>query len=185
MRSSAYLLTGLLLILVQGVLFRLFGAFGDWEIFGRAVRPFLTGATPSLVLPMVVYAGVHEHSMARGSLLAYGLGWGLDLLGGGPAFLFRFTMVAIWGISRVASTRVTTQSFVMRIPLAFSASLVESAFVLTLLAIFGGDNQRPLDLSALVLPRAISTAISAPFVFKLAHRLSGEGWGGPSAPQAT
>src|SRR5690606_25256739 len=109
------------------------------------LAPLLHGATPSLVLPFVVYLGIHEHSMARGALLSFGLGWALDIFGGGPAFLFRFTMVAVWWICRAASARVSTQSAFMRIPLAFSASLVESAIILTLLAIFGADNRRPLE----------------------------------------
>jgi rod shape-determining protein MreD len=158
-------------------LHRFFVGLDGLKIGGWHAGNLLHGSTPSLVLPFVVYLGIHEHSMARGSLLSFGLGWALDILGGGPAFLFRFTMVAVWWICRAASARVSTQSTVMRIPLAFSASLVESAIVLMLLAIFGADNRRPLEISSIVLPRAVATALFAPFVFSLAHRLSLEAWG--------
>ena len=185
MRSAAYLLAGLFLILLQGTSHRFLVGLDGLSIGKWGASELLHGATPSLVLPMVVYLGIHEPSMARGSLLAFGLGWGLDILGGSPAFLFRFTMVAIWWISRAASARVSTQSTVMRIPLALSASLVESAIILTLLAIFGADNRRPLELSSIVLPRALSTALFSPFVFSLSHRLLAESWGSSGASNAT
>lgn len=177
MKSAAYLLVGLALILLQGTAHRFLVGLEGVTIGSFQAAKYLHGATPSLVLPLVVYLGIHEQSMARGALLSFGLGWGIDILGGGPAFLFRFTMVAVWWVSRAASTRVSTQSMMMRIPLALAASLAESAIILTLLAIFGADNRRPLELSTIVLPRAISTAIFSPFFFSLAHRLSIESWG--------
>lgn len=174
MRSAAYLLVGCVLVLLQGSVHRLFAAmqtlicaFTDASWFTSATH----GATPSLVLPFVVYLGIHEQSMARGALLSFALGWAVDIVGGGPAFLFRFTLVAVWWTCRTLSSRVSAQSTMTRIPLAFAASLVESAIILTLLAIFGADNRRPLELSSIVLPRAISTALFAHFLFSLAHRL--------------
>ncbi len=132
----------------------------------------IAGCTPSLVLPFVIYLGIHEHSMARGAGMSFALGWAVDVIGGGPAFLFRFTMVAVWWISRGASTRVSSQTAMSRLPLAFAASLAESLIILALLAIFGEDNRRPLELSSIMLPRAISTAIFALPLFPLAQRLN-------------
>lgn len=184
MKSTAYLLVGLVLILLQGVVFRFLPWTSDVTILGVPLRPLLTGATPNLVLPMVVYLGIHEESMARGALLSFGLGWELDLLGGGPAFIHRFTLVAVWWLSKIASARVSTQSVVMRLPLAFAASLAESAIILTLLAIFGQDSKRPLELSALLLPRALATTLLAPAIFDLSHRLAIFAWGGPGRAPA-
>lgn len=185
LRSLAFFLAGFSLILLQGTIHRFVAPLGHAVLGTIGSGAGLHGWTPSLMLPLVVYLGIHEQSMARGALLSFALGWALDILGGGPAFLFRFTMVAIWWVYRAASSRVSTQSTMMRIPLAFSASLVESAIVLTLLAIFGADNRRPMELSSLVLPRAISTAIFSPLLFALAHRLSLESWGAspPGAAQ--
>jgi rod shape-determining protein MreD len=149
----------------------------DISLWGHKLRPLLSGATPNLVLPMVVYLGIHEDSMARGAALSFGLGWELDILGGGPAFLYRFTLVTVWWLARIASARVSTQSALMRLPLAFASSLVEGSIVLTLLAIFGIDSLRPRELSVLLLPRAITTTLFAPLVFDLAHRLTVENWG--------
>jgi rod shape-determining protein MreD len=182
MRSAAYLLVGIALILIQGAAYRFLAGLDSVELGSFHAGSWLHGATPNLVLPFIVYLGIHEHSMARGALLSFALGWGVDIFGGGPDFLYRFTMVAVWWISRAASSRVSTQSAMMRVPLALSASLVESATILTLLAIFGADNRRPMELSSIVLPRAIATALFAPFVFSLAHRLSLESWGGGSSP---
>lgn len=184
MRSLAFFLVGFSLILLQGILHRFLVPLSELILVPLGVPTQLHGVTPSLVLPLVVYLGVHEQSMARGALLSFGLGWALDILGGGPSFLFRFTMVAIWWTYRAASSRVSTQSAMMRIPLAFSAAMIESAIVLTLLAIFGADNRRPLEISSIVLPRAISTALFAPLLFSLAHRLSLESWGAVPPPAA-
>lgn len=171
MRSAAYLLVGCALVLLQGTVHRFFALF-EQIVSAPWAADVLHGATPNLVLPFVLYLGIHEPSMARGALLSFGLGWAVDVFGGGPAFLFRFTLVAVWWLSRAASVRVSAQSTMTRIPLAFGASVVESVIVLALLAIFGADNRRPMELSDIVLPRAIATALCAPFVFSLAHRLS-------------
>ncbi len=174
MRSAAYLLCGILLTLLQGVLYLVsvhLPRMADLLPLNHWVS---RGFTPDLVLPLVVYLGIHEQSVSRGALLSFALGWSVDVLGGGPAFLFRFTMVALWWLSRAASTRVSAQSGILRIPLAFVFSLTESAIILTFLAIFGLDSGRPLELSALVLPRALGTALFSPLVFRLAHRISSE-----------
>jgi rod shape-determining protein MreD len=183
-RSAAFLLVGVLLVLVQGTTYRLLAAFDGLSVAGYELGRLLAGGTPNLVLPLVVFLGVNEPSMARGALLSLGLGWALDIMGGGPAFLFRFTMVTVWLLALVASSRVSTQSVAMRVPLAFAASLVESLLVLILLAIFGQDPQRSLDLTRIALPRAITTALLAPFLFALAHRLSLEGWGSGASGSA-
>ncbi len=180
MRSAAYFSVGLLLILVQANLYRLLGPLGGLEIAGVPLSRFLHGATPNLVLPMIVYLGVHEHSMARGALLSFGFGWALDILGPAPTFLFRFTAVALWWLARIASARVSAQTFMTRAPLAFAFSLVESAIVLTLLAIFGQDNRVPLEIAKVVIPRAVATGLCAPAIFALAHRLQADG---RTAPQ--
>jgi rod shape-determining protein MreD len=185
MRTAAYLLVGCVLVLLQGTMHRFFAGMDSFAAatfgvhwLGKAFH----GATPSLALPFVIYLGIHEHSMARGALLSFALGWALDIFGGGPAFLFRFTSVAVWWTCRAVSTRVSAQSTMTRIPLAFAASLLESAIILMLLAIFGADNRRPLELSSIVLPRAVSTAIFAYFLFPLAHRLNLESRGPQVSP---
>ena len=103
-----FLAIGLFFILLQAQIYRVLGPFG------------LHGATPSLVLPLVIFLGVHEPSMPRGALLAFGLGYLLDLLGVAPLFLFTFVFVALWALARVAGVRLTAQTVLTR----FSLGLV-------------------------------------------------------------
>jgi len=170
-RGVAFVVSGILLALLEGVLYRFWAPFSSFPIFGRPLASLLHGATPNLVLPLVLYLGIVETSMARGAFLSFGLGWVLDILGGGPAFLFRFAMVAVWGLARSLSTRVSAFSLVSRVMLAFLGSLLESSIVLMLLAIFGPDSQRPVDLGDQVIPHALSTALFSPLIFSLAHRM--------------
>jgi rod shape-determining protein MreD len=159
MRNAAFFATGLLLILIQANLYRFLGFL------------HLNGVTPSLILPLIVFLGVHEHSMARGALLAFALGYMLDIVASAPMWLFTFTTVAVWWLSRVAGVRLTAQTFITRISLGFGFSVVESAIVLILLAVFGVDTRRPLEMGQIVFPRAVATALFAPLVFRLAQKV--------------
>ena len=170
MRNAAFLAIGVVLILVQANLYRVLG----WMHFN--------GATPSLLLPLVmgrglstptlvIFLGVHEHSMARGALLAFALGYFLDLVASAPMWLFTFITVANWWLSRVAGVRLTAQTFITRMSLGFVFALLEAAMVLILLAVFGSDTRRPLEIGNIVLPRAIATALFAPLVFRIAQRI--------------
>ena len=171
MRSGAYVLLGIFLALLNSTLYRFLAPFAGMTIGGQTLAAWTHGTTPDLVLPLVVYLGLAEVSMARGALLSFSLGWAVDLFGGGPAYLFRFAMVTVWWISRAASSRISVQTLASRVPIAFAASVIQSFTVLIVLAIFGADSQRPVELSRQVLPRAVATAIFAPWIFSLAHRL--------------
>jgi rod shape-determining protein MreD len=172
MRNLTFYCVGLLMILIQTNLYRLLGPLSSLT-FGESLgaRHWLHGATPNLVLPLIIFLGVHEHSMARGALLAFGFGYTLDILSAAPMFLFTFVCVAIWWLSRVAGVRLTAQTFMTRVPLAFGFAVVESAIILTLLAIFGTDNFRPLELATIVAPRATATALVAPLIFSFAQKV--------------
>jgi len=155
-RNAALLSVGILLILIQG-----------------RVLSFvpIAGAMPNLVLPLVIFLGVHEHSMARGALLAFSLGYANDLLAAAPIGLFAFVYVALWWLARVAGVRLTAQTHITKALLSFAFSLAESIIILTMLAIFGSDAQKPLEISAFILPRACATAVLAPLVFLVAQRV--------------
>ncbi len=172
MRNLTFYCLGLLMMLIQANFYRLLGPL--WHLsFGESLeaRHWLHGTTPNLVLPLIIFLGVHEPSMARGALLAFGFGYTLDILSAAPMFLFTFVCVALWWLSRVAGVRLTAHTFMTRAPLAFAFAVVESAIVLTLLAIFGADNFRPLELATVVLPRATATALVAPLIFSLAQKV--------------
>jgi rod shape-determining protein MreD len=166
MRSAAYLGIAILTILLESNLFRLL------EPLAALLGPrWVHGATPSLVLPLIIYLGVHEPSMPKGALLAFGIGYAEDLLSGAPVGLFTFVSVAVWWLSRVAGVRLTAQTALPRMSLAFVFAFVESAIVLILLAVFGNDSQRPVEIANVIVPHALSTAVASPLMFRLAQRL--------------
>jgi rod shape-determining protein MreD len=159
MRNAAFFATGVLLIILQSNLYRVLGPLG------------LHGASPDLILPLIVFLGVHEPSMARGVVLAFSFGYVLDVFGGAPMWLFRFVSVAIWWLARMAGVRLVAQTVITRMSLALAFSLAQSAIILILLAIFGDDTRRPVEIGAVMLPHAIATALFAPLIFRLAQKL--------------
>lgn len=159
MRNTAFLLLGLALLLVQSNLFRLVGYV------------HVAGITPSLVLPLIVFMGVHEYVLWRGALLAFGIGYLLDVFSAAPLGLYTFTSVALFVLARGAGVRLAAQTLVTKIALAFAFSLLEGALILVVIAIFGADAARPRALASLVLPHALATAITSPLVFRLAERI--------------
>lgn len=179
MRNAAFLALGVLLIIVQSNLYRVFD-----PIFRMLDSVHVYGATPNLVLPLIVFLGVHEHSTARGVLLAFVMGYAMDVFAAAPMWLLTFLSVASWWLARVAGVRLTAQTTLTRMSLAFAFALLQSGIVLTLLAIFGDDTRRPIELGRTVLPHAVSTALFAPFVFKLAQKLHQGSLAGPNATEA-
>jgi rod shape-determining protein MreD len=166
MRSAAYLGVAVLLLLVQSNLFRVLGPLG--HLIGDR---FTHGATPSLLLPMVVFLGVYEPSMAKGASLACAMGYAEDIFATAPIGLFAFVHVAIWWLSRVAGVRLTAQTWLARASLGFAFALVQSAIVLIVLTVFGTDNRRPVSMATVVLANAITTGLVSPMLFLLAQRL--------------
>jgi rod shape-determining protein MreD len=159
MRSGAFLVLGVLFLVLQGNLYPLLGSLG------------LHGATPSFVLPLLIFLGVHEASTVRGAGLAFGLGYATDLLASAPIGLFAMVSVVVWWLARTAGVRLAAQTWWTKVALSFGFSLVESVLVLVLLAIFGSDPQRPLEIATVALPHAAATALCALLVFPLAQRL--------------
>ena len=159
MRNTAFLAIGVALLILQSNIFRLVGKVN------------IPGATPSLLLPLIVFMGVHEYSIARGAALAFLLGYLLDLFAAAPVGLFTFITVATFIVSRAAGVRLAAQTLITKIALAFVFGLVEGILIVVLTAIFGQDAARPRSLALLVAPHAISTALFAPFVFSLAERV--------------
>ncbi|MDI1475785.1 hypothetical protein [Polyangium sp. y55x31] len=159
MRNTAFLAVGVALLIIQSNLYRLIG------------RLQIAGITPSLLLPLVVFMGVHEYSIARGAALAFLLGYLLDLFSASPIGLFTFITVATFVVARAAGVRLAAQTLLTKVALAFAFALLEGVLIVVLTAIFGTDTARPRALATLVAPHAIGTAIFAPLVFSLAERV--------------
>ncbi len=159
MRSTAFLLLGLLLIVAQGE---------AWLVLGSLAAK---GYRPSLVLPLLVFLGVSEVNLALAAGIAFLLGYVLDVLGGAPIGLYSFASVATVALSRLAGFRMVTQGGFARALLAGAFSVLSSVIVLVLLAIFGKSPWVPRAMARLVLPEALATTLVAPLVFRAAARV--------------
>lgn len=159
MRNTAFIATGLALLLLQENLFRVLG----WV--------HVPGLSPSLVLPLILFMGVHEYSLARGAAVAFLLGYVSDLVGIAPVGLYTFTYVALFLLARGAGVRLAAQTVMMQIALALAFAFVHSVMILVLLAIFGRDAYVPRALYPTILPHVLATGAVAPFIFRLAQRL--------------
>ena len=157
MRNTAFFLAGLALLLVQANSFRVL----SWT--------HVPGLVPSLVLPLILFMGVHEYSLARGAGVAFVLGYASDLVGVAPVGLYTFTYVALFVMARAASVRLAAQTTMMQIALALGFCLVQDIMLLVLVAIFGRDPWVPRQLYPMTLPHMLATAAAAPLVFKLAE----------------
>ena len=83
MRNTVFFAAGIVLLLIQANLYRLTG----WM--------HVAGLVPSLLLPLILFMGVHEYSLARGASVSFVLGYATDLIGIAPVGLHTFTFVAI------------------------------------------------------------------------------------------
>lgn len=185
MRNTAFVVVGLLFLIVQANVFRLLqlvSAAGGavtgrlWAWGFESAVPVVKGftwliTTPNLLLPLIVFTGVHEYSVARGAALALVLGYALDVFASAPVGLFTFASVAIFLLARSAGVRLAAQTMVTQVALAFVFALAQSVIVLVLIAIFSKDPYRARTLLFIVMPNAVSTALAAPFVFRIAQRI--------------
>jgi rod shape-determining protein MreD len=124
---------------------------------------------PTLVLPLILFMGVHEYSLARGAAVAFAFGYVTDVLGIAPIGLYTFSYVATFVFARAAGLRFAAQTVWMQVLLVGAFALVQSTMVLVLLAIFGRDPWVPRSLYPLALPHAIATAAVAPIVFRISQ----------------
>jgi rod shape-determining protein MreD len=154
-----FLALGFALLVVQSNLFRLIDSI------------HLAIATPSLLLPLVVFMGVHEYSIARGAALSFILGYLLDVFAAAPVGLFTFISVATFVTARIAGIRLAAQTLLTKVALAFVFALLESIIIVALTAIFANDPHRARALAMLVPSHALTTAAFAPLVFRLAERI--------------
>ncbi len=159
MRNTAFFVAGLLLLLVQANLYR---------VLTLVHAPSFI---PSLLLPLILFMGVHEYSLVRGASVAFLLGYATDLVGIAPVGLFTFTYVALFVMARAAGVRLAAQTKLMQFVLALAFTFVHAVMILVLLAIFGRDAYVPRALYSLAIPHVLATGVFAPVIFAIAQRL--------------
>jgi rod shape-determining protein MreD len=172
-RNTAFFAAGVVLLVIQSNLFRVVSLF--LRLVGWVVRADhdlnAPGLVPSLVLPLILFMGVHEYSLVRGACVAFALGYLSDLIGIAPIGLYTSTYVAIYVLARAAGVRLAAQTTLTKLGLALAFTLVHSVMILVLLAIFGRDPWVPRALYPLTLPHVLATGAVAPLVFRLAQRI--------------
>ncbi len=159
MRSAAFVAVGLLLLIVQSNFFRLLDPL------------HLEHFSPSLVLPLILFLGVHEHSLGRGAAISFALGYITDVVGIAPVGLNTFASVAIFLLARVVGVRLAAQTVSTQLLLCLIFAISNSVIVLVLIAIFGRDAYMARSLYLLVIPHVVATTLAAPLVFRLAERI--------------
>ncbi len=159
MRNTAFLALGFFILVIQSVIYRLIDL----------LPPMI--ATPSLLLPLVVFMGVHEYSIGRGAALSFVLGYMLDVFAAAPLGLFTFISAATFVVARFAGVRLAAQTIVTKVALAFVFGLFEGVFIVVFIAIVGDDPYRARATAVLIPGHAVTTAAFAPLVFKLAERV--------------
>jgi rod shape-determining protein MreD len=159
MQPFAFFGAGFALLVLQAQLFRVLGLV------------HVPGLVPSLVMPLILFMGVHEYSLARGAAVAFALGYLTDLVGITPVGLHTFTYVALFLLARGAGVRLAAQTTWMQVVLVLAFTLVHSVMLLMLLAVFGRDAYVPRALYPLILPHVLATGAAAPLIFKLAQRI--------------
>jgi cell shape-determining protein MreD len=173
MRNTAFFIAGFVLLLVQSNLFRLVGLvlrFIGWAVSAKA-DPSVPGLVPSLVLPLILFMGVHEYSLVRGACVVFALGYLTDLIGVAPIGLYTFTYVAIYVLARAAGVRLAAQTTLMQLVMGLAFALVHCVMILVLIAIFGRDPWVPRTLYGITLPHVLATGAVSPLVFRLAQKV--------------
>jgi rod shape-determining protein MreD len=172
-RNTAFFVAGVVLLIVQSNTFRLIAMLLRLVAWVFRVHHDIEvpGLVPSLVLPLILFMGVHEYSLARGAAVAFALGYLTDLLGITPIGLYTVTYVAIFVLARAVGIRLAAQTLLMQVGLALAFTLVHSILILILLAIFGRDAWVPRTLYPMALPHVLATGLISPLVFRLAGRI--------------
>lgn len=130
---------------------------------------------PNLILPMVIFLGVSpDVRLGRGAVLAFSLGYLLDLFTGNRLGIGTFLMVGTYIVARAAGLRLFLRGPLFQALLTFLVSLLVGGASLALRAVF--EHAPPFETTGAVgaglelLAPALTTALSAPLVFEPIRR---------------
>lgn len=129
----------------------------------------LRGAIPNLLVVLVVYLGLHHHSVG-GALGAFTLGYVEDSVSGPPTGMNAFGMCLVFMLVYLTSRRLWVDNLVSRVVVVFLASMVKTAGVASLVALFLSIETGWSILVRSLLFQAILAAAVAPPMFALLGR---------------
>ena len=125
--------------------------------------------SPDLLLIICVYLGLHRHSVG-GALGAFTLGYLQDTFSGTVAGLNAFGMCLVFTTVYLTSRRLWVDNTVSKLVVVFLASVLKTAAVLVLIAIFLATEWNWRALLGYLLGDAVLTAACSPAVFALLSR---------------
>ncbi len=163
LRSVLMILLGYALLIVQSTLGVVF-----------SLHPY----TPILILPIVIFLGVSpDVQLVRGALIAFLLGYLLDLFSGNRLSVQTFVMVSVFMLVRGAGLRLFLRGPTFQVPLTFVVGFLAGAAALASRAIFEVRPPIPSgskwETALFLAGSALFTAVAAPVVFFLAQRVEG------------
>jgi rod shape-determining protein MreD len=131
---------------------------------------------PNLVLPMVLYVGMApDVPLARGALLAFGLGVLVDSATGSALGLMTFVHVATLVAVRAGSLRLLMRGRVSQVLITALVAGLGALLIVALRSIFRPDEGfRAVSTGHLlvaVIAPSLATGAVAPFVFQLVRRI--------------
>lgn len=123
-------------------------------------------ATPDLLLIICVYLGLHQHTVG-GALGAFVLGYLQDTFSGSVAGLNAFAMCLVFTVVYLTSRRLWVDNAVSKVAVVFLASLLKTAAILALVALFMSADGLWRTILSYLLIEAVLAAVLSPAVFAL------------------
>lgn len=156
MKDTIIILTGFTLIALQAVLHQ-------W-------LPFSFFA-PDLVLPFILYLGIIDFGAARGTALAFVLGYIFDACSGSPVGVHLFVIPAIYLLYRFIHHKLLFTGTIFQIAMTFAASITANLMIVGMRTLFERSIMSWTMIIWTLLLHALSTAICSPAIFWIGSRL--------------
>ena len=126
----------------------------------------LGGAIPDLLLILCVYLGLHQHTVG-GAIGAFVLGYVQDSFSGSTVGLNAFAMSLVFTVVYLTSRRLWVDNAVSKIVLVFLASVMKTAVMVGLIALFLSTDGLWTTVSRHAPIEATIAAALSPAVFAL------------------
>lgn len=132
---------------------------------------FLRWIRPDLILILTLYLGLSS-SPISGGILAFFLGYLMDLVSGNGFGLFTFSRPFLFYCTQLFKDRIYLESFLARFLFVFVFALIEGLVLLTFLKALNPEHLPNLLRQFLVgfFPQSILTALLSPALFSLLRR---------------
>jgi rod shape-determining protein MreD len=140
-------------------------------VFQRTLLNLLFGGkiTLEISLVLVIYAGF-RFGIVRGGLLAFFLGFLLDVVSGTTPGLYTFIYTLIFFFSYLLSMRVYAERMILIMGVTFICAMLEGCIVLLVYQLVYGLDVF-YNLLKIFLPQALVAGVLSPAVFAVFNRV--------------